>query len=672
LVVLVVLASSVSAQDGTIIWISDGSDGINPGTKNDQGFVDLLTGFGYTVVRKDASDGGQSSFQGPLDNYKKAVLNAADLVIVSRNAESGLYNHPNDWNSVTSPVMLMTPYLARAHRWRWFGTTDWDLLAGTPTLEATLVDPVFDAVPLNQYGRVDVLTSDIAHVDVSSAGNGTMVAQSADNQHVWIARWPAGTEFYSGAGQWAGGERLYFSAGGHHWDPWMVGSFNLNTSGQRMLLNAVEGFAGSQPWLAEANQRIEQHRKGDLTVRVVDPEGQAVQEASVQVNMKRHAFGFGTAVDANWINGSDATADIYREKLLENFNRVVFGNDLKWPAWIGLWGPALNWPNTERALDWLDAHNITARGHHLSWATWSGSDAWGESNDEATLPTRLFDHIADKATTVGNRVTDWDVINHPVGWKNDTYENRFGISFYKQIIDHARSVAPSGMPLWINEDHITNGAWSDDYERIIQYLIDNGSPPDGIGIQGHMSEDANHVRTPEEIYAQLERMASLVPRLKITEFDVNVGDNEQLQAQLLHDYMVLFFSHPAMEEVLMWGFWADAHWLGEDGALYRSDWSEKPALAAYQDLVFDQWWTEEDGATDLSGEFDTRGFLGDYEVIIDHQSGQKVVPLTLEPGSNTLTVVVPEPSAWVLLVVSVLSVGAFRRLRRRAKVALSN
>ena len=157
----------------------------------------------------------------------------------------------------------------------------------------------------------------------------------------------------------------------------------------------------AQPWLTEANQRIEQYRKANLTVNVVDSLGQAVSGADVHVEMKRHAFGFGTAVPASLINNASANGTMFRQKLLENFNQVVFENDLKWPQWIGLSGPGFNWPQTKQALDWLDAHDLPTRGHYLSWATWSGNNAWGTSQDVNTLRQRLFDHISDELPTVG-------------------------------------------------------------------------------------------------------------------------------------------------------------------------------------------------------------------------------------------------------------------------------
>ena len=81
LAVIVVLTVSISAEAGTVVWISDGFDGVYHGRQNDQSFVDLLTGHGYTVIRKDYTAGAEDSFRGPLDSAQKALLNDADLVI---------------------------------------------------------------------------------------------------------------------------------------------------------------------------------------------------------------------------------------------------------------------------------------------------------------------------------------------------------------------------------------------------------------------------------------------------------------------------------------------------------------------------------------------------------------------------------------------------------------
>jgi endo-1,4-beta-xylanase len=86
-------------------------------------------------------------------------------------------------------------------------------------------------------------------------------------------------------------------------------------------------------WRAAANARIERLRKADLRVRVVDASGKPVPNAKVRVSMTRHAFAFGSAVDAKMFLGDSTDSRTYRKTVLERFNRVVLENDLKWPVW---------------------------------------------------------------------------------------------------------------------------------------------------------------------------------------------------------------------------------------------------------------------------------------------------------------------------------------------------
>ena len=427
---------------------------------------------------------------------------------------------------------------------------------------------------------------------------------------------------------------------------------------RRVLCGGVGHFGSAAPaqqWLTEANTRIEQHRKANFTVTVVDDAGRAVSGADVHVQMKRHAFGFGMAVPASLIVSNSSNATKFRQKLLENFNQAVFENDLKYPHWLGLAGSGYNWTQTKQALDWLNSHDLPTRGHYLAWGTWNNNNAWGASQDVSTLPQRIFDHISDKLPKVGESVFEWDVINHPVGWLNDTYENRVeaaglyneGLDFYADIIQHARSVidrpvAEGGlggveMPLWINEDNIIAGnGRANGYERVIDYLIAHDAAPDGIGFQGHFIEDFNgrvSNSTPEQVYDRIERFAQNGLPLRATEFDIDVGANEAWQAQAMHDYLTVMFSHPSMEAVTMWSFWQGSGWR-PNAALYRTDWSEKPAMTEYRDLVFNEWWTDATGTSNQQGEYLVRAFKGEYELTVTYNGQNHIVSATLNDDAS--------------------------------------
>ena len=59
---------------------------------------------------------------------------------------------------------------------------------------------------------------------------------------------------------------------------------------------SYKGRESDAPWRADANNRIEQYRKGGVSVRVVDQNGIPLENAQVDIDMKQHQFGFGT----NW------------------------------------------------------------------------------------------------------------------------------------------------------------------------------------------------------------------------------------------------------------------------------------------------------------------------------------------------------------------------------------
>jgi endo-1,4-beta-xylanase len=44
-----------------------------------------------------------------------------------------------------------------------------------------------------------------------------------------------------------------------------------------------------------------------------------------------------------------------------------------------------------------------------------------------------------------------------------------------------------------------------------------------------------------------------------TEFDIAIND-EDAKAQGYEDLFRLFFAHPSIEGVMMWGFWNKDHW----------------------------------------------------------------------------------------------------------------
>jgi hypothetical protein len=118
---------------------------------------------------------------------------------------------------------------------------------------------------------------------------------------------------------------------------------------------------------------------------------------------------------------------------------------------------------------------------------------------------------------------------------------------------------------------------------------------------------------------------------------VTVAD-EQVQADFTRDFMTTLFSHAAVNGILTWGFWQNAHWRPE-AAMFRSDWTIKPNGQAWVDLVHNLWNTEIVGTTLPDGEYSTRGFRGDYDINVTFAGQSKSVTATLVAEGTSLIVV---------------------------------
>ncbi|MBC8041363.1 MAG: endo-1,4-beta-xylanase [Opitutaceae bacterium] len=399
-----------------------------------------------------------------------------------------------------------------------------------------------------------------------------------------------------------------------------------------------EGHAPDAPWRAAAAERIERIRKGDLALRVVDAAGQPVSDASVAVRMKRHAFAWGTAIDARrLVTGDSADTVRYRETIEKYFNKVVFENDLKWARWRDATPAARE--NILKSLDWFEARDIAVRGHVFVWPSWRQTPRFLRDleKDPAALRKAVTDHIAAQTALYGHRLAEWDVIN-------ETYQHQDLLKLLGRevMIDWFRA-ARAGAPktkLFYNDYVMFHGTAPDSpsqyFYDVIKFFIEKGAPIDGIGEQGHFGANPPG---PAQIIATLDRFGALGLPIQITEFDIST-DDEQLQADFTRDFTIAMFSHPSVTGVVHWGFWAGMHWKPE-AALWDKNWNLRPNGQAWVDLVTKDWWTNADGRTAADGTFTTRGFYGDYEVTVTRGGKSQTTRLKLAPDSTAHTVTAP-------------------------------
>lgn len=401
------------------------------------------------------------------------------------------------------------------------------------------------------------------------------------------------------------------------------------------------GRALDAAWRGEAAARIEQFRKGDYQVRVIDETGDPLIGESVRVRLRRHAFEFGTAMVASRLmDNSSSSAGTYRSKIRELFNAGTLENDTKWPAWIGEWGNGFNQTQTVAALNWAQQQGLAMRGHVLVWPSERNMPEQFRSALQASdpsIPQTILDHIEDVLTTTAGKFVDWDVINEP--FDNFDVMQKYGNERMIDWFNQARQYAPNA-GLFVNDYGILSGGGlntekQDAYIDTLNLIKDGGGPITGVGFQGHFSGTPTGI---PKVWEVLQKFSTAFPDLdfRITEFDIT-GEDPELQADYLRDFYTIVFSHPQVIGIQLWGFWEEAHWR-PDSALYESDWTEREIGRSYRELITETWQTNDVGVTGANGTVSGRGFAGDY--VVEDMSGRTLGSFSLPAtGAQNVTVV---------------------------------
>jgi GH35 family endo-1,4-beta-xylanase len=428
-------------------------------------------------------------------------------------------------------------------------------------------------------------------------------------------------------------------------------SFELDQLPNDLSSDEYGGFEADAEWRAPAAARIENLRKADMEFTVLDNAGNPVENAAVEVRMQRHDFDFGTAVKASRFPGGREFNATFMDKINNldgqghGFSAVVFENDLKWPGWEQEWVSTNE--QTRRTLRYLRDRNIDIRGHVLLWPGWPNMPSRMQNNASNVpyLKQQLENHLVNFLETENfdEFVKDWDVINE-INTNTDlaaalrgSQGYTTGREVYAETFTRARELAPDAK-LYIN-DYITmslsNTAGSviyDQYKGFIQEIIDAGAPIDGIGFQGHLGA------SPNSIYDVLGTLDDFYDAFglesKITEFDLPTSVSEELAAVYMKDFMTATFSHESMTGIMFWNFWDVDTWQNKGSNLYNEDWSRTLPGDTYVDLVFNEWWTNEDLTTNAEGKATTRGFKGTYDISVTCPTGTGTVSMDVTEDRN--------------------------------------
>ncbi len=180
-----------------------------------------------------------------VDSAEAEVLKAADLVIIGRGVSSGDFDDADDviWEELETPIIMMSNYVARSNRLRWFNSSSALYAARFGTQQATVNQPMDTAFTgLTISGNViDYAENNLGFIRVTDAAsingellltmingqegydidtdNGSVkdtIQLSAYDGNVLMARFAPGDSMYFGGGAMPAGWRTFMTAGDDH------------------------------------------------------------------------------------------------------------------------------------------------------------------------------------------------------------------------------------------------------------------------------------------------------------------------------------------------------------------------------------------------------------------------------------------------------------------------
>lgn len=401
---------------------------------------------------------------------------------------------------------------------------------------------------------------------------------------------------------------------------------NFNTALLPKTKIVYEGMEDNAPWRKEAKDKIEKIRKTDFKI-TFRKEGKVVQDAQAYLELKKHDFNFGAAVEAK-----DVVSDAkLLDAITKMFNTVVLENDLKNKSWQNPKKQLV----TFDAIDILKNKGIKIKGHTLLWPGFRYlTDAFRENKDNPKKIIELNNaFINDVLIKTKGNISHWDVTN-----ENYTNKDLQKITGSNQIIYDAFKTTKLIDPnagRFINEYGIISSggldkAKQDWYYNYVKEIDQNtGNLLDGIGMQSHIGSD---LTPPKTIMAILDRFASLNKKLSISEFTMDITDPE-IRGKYTRDFMISAFSNPAVHEFLFWGYFEPK---SPKASLIDKDFNLTEMGKAYQSLVFGEWNTKINQKTNAEGSISGRGFYGtyNYSVKIDKKNYTGTFQLMKGAGNN--------------------------------------
>ncbi|XP_076443326.1 uncharacterized protein LOC143281915 [Babylonia areolata] len=406
---------------------------------------------------------------------------------------------------------------------------------------------------------------------------------------------------------------------------------------------SVREIAEDSRWREHADARIERVRKGDIHLRFTLPSSVRPDDVTVQVDHKKHLFGFGSLVKDEFL--VDPHYRPYQDFVYSLFN-VATLQSFKWKFDKG----TRNHPNFTRsviAMNALKAHGLEVRGHNLFWGFTKNLPEWVPALPLHELNVTVQDRLHYMVNITKGQLLHWDVMNELLHgqWFEETFKDPL---FTQRLFRQLKGLDPRPTLMLNDFRAVCMPDITDAYLQQARQYLANGVPLEALGIQSHFKDEERP--DPTLIQIRLDHLAQSGLPLWVTELNLNAED-PGLRADLYEKVYRLYFSHPAVQGIVLWGFWDQQTATPLNALVEGHSFTMNEAGRRIARLIQDEWSTHarhtlSSGETSLI----VRGFKGDYDVTVNVKGVPvRVETLSLVGESVTVSITLSADEAPVTL-----------------------
>ncbi|KAA8538249.1 hypothetical protein F0562_027928 [Nyssa sinensis] len=366
-------------------------------------------------------------------------------------------------------------------------------------------------------------------------------------------------------------------------------------------------------------------RKRDVILKFSGSDSCSLLGTIVKVRQTQNSFPFGSCLSRTNIDNED-----FVDFFVKNFNWAVFGNEVKW-YWTEPQRGNFNYRDADELLNLCNNYNIETRGHCIFWEVEDTVQSWIRALNKNDLMTAVQNRLTGLLTRYKGKFKHYDVNNEML--HGSFYQDRLGRDIRANMFKIANQLDPSST-LFVNDYHVEDGCDTrSSPEKYIQHILDlqeDGAPVGGIGIQAHIDSPVGPI-----VCCALDKLGILGLPIWFTELDVS-SINEYVRADDLEVILREAFAHPAVDGVMLWGFWElfmsrdNAHLVNAEGEINEAG---RRYLALKQ-----EWLSHVHGLIDEQGQFGFRGFHGTYEVEVFTHLKKVSKTFVVDKGESPLAV----------------------------------